>query len=44
MVEGAASTGTDRIELYTEGYAKHFPAKQRAAIALYIDAAKEQMN
>ena len=24
MVEGAANTGTDRIELYTEGYAKAF--------------------
>src|SRR5690242_3705131 len=24
MVEGAADTGTDRIELYTEGYAKQF--------------------
>jgi pyridoxine 5-phosphate synthase len=26
MVEGAAQTGTDRIELYTEGYAKGFEA------------------
>ena len=24
MVEGAAATGTDRIELYTEGYAREF--------------------
>src|SRR3954466_15807768 len=24
MVEGAAKTGTDRIELYTEAYAKHY--------------------
>ena len=24
MIEGAAETGTDRIELYTEGYAKQF--------------------
>src|SRR3990170_2434254 len=24
MVEGAKATGTDRIELYTEGYARHF--------------------
>src|SRR6476619_4885417 len=24
MVDGAAQTGTDRIELYTESYAKHF--------------------
>jgi pyridoxine 5-phosphate synthase len=26
MIEGAAETGTDRIELYTEGYAKSFNA------------------
>src|SRR4029078_9058080 len=26
MVEGSAATGTDRIELYTEGYAKQFAA------------------
>src|SRR5687767_12169160 len=24
MIEGAAATGTDRIELYTEGYARQF--------------------
>ena len=24
MIEGAAATGTDRVELYTEGYAKEF--------------------
>jgi pyridoxine 5-phosphate synthase len=29
MVEGAAATGTDRIELYTEGYAKKFAAGSR---------------
>jgi pyridoxine 5-phosphate synthase len=41
MVEGAAATGTDRIELYTEGYAKQFPAQgpQQAAMP-YIAAAK----
>jgi pyridoxine 5-phosphate synthase len=34
MVEGAAETGTDRIELYTEGYAKQFAAgnKQSAVV------------
>ena len=41
MVEGAAETGTDRIELYTEGYAKNFEAGDKeAAIAPYISAAK----
>lgn len=40
MVEGAAKTGTDRIELYTEGYATHFSQGKELAIAPYIDAAK----
>jgi pyridoxine 5-phosphate synthase len=40
MVEGAAKTGTDRIELYTEGYAKHFPANKEEAIAPYVQAAR----
>jgi pyridoxine 5-phosphate synthase len=40
MVEGAAATGTDRIELYTEGYAKQFAAGSReSAVKPYIDAA-----
>lgn len=40
MVEGAAQTGTDRIELYTEGYAKQFAAgNPQQAIAPYITAA-----
>lgn len=42
MVAGAASTGTDRIELYTEGYAKKFAAGNRqAAIQPYILAAQK---
>jgi pyridoxine 5-phosphate synthase len=41
MVEGAAATGTDRIELYTEGYAKQYPTNKEAAIAPYITAAKK---
>ena len=40
MVEGAAKTDTDRIELYTEGYAKQFAAGNRdSAIAAYKEAA-----
>lgn len=40
MVEGAAATGTDRIELYTEGYAKLFATgKHNEAISPYKDAA-----
>ena len=40
MVEGAAITGTDRIELYTEGYAKAFATNKEKAIAPYIKAAE----
>ena len=40
MVEGAARTGTDRIELYTEQYAREFASGQRdAAIRPYQAAA-----
>jgi pyridoxine 5-phosphate synthase len=40
MVEAAASTGTDRIELYTEMYAKQFAAgNKEKAIEPYISAA-----
>ncbi|MFT3844688.1 MAG: pyridoxine 5'-phosphate synthase [Lacibacter sp.] len=40
MIEGAAQTGTDRIELYTEGYARLFATgKREEAIEAYIDAA-----
>lgn len=42
MIEAAATTGTDRIELYTESYAKLFAAgKKEEAIAPYISAAAE---
>lgn len=40
MIEGAAETGTDRVELYTEAYAKNYHQNKQAAIAPYIDAAK----
>lgn len=41
MVKGAAETGTDRIELYTEAYASGFAAGQKeSAIQPYQDAAK----
>jgi len=40
MVEAAAETGTDRIELYTEAYAHQYHADKAAAIAPYIEAAE----
>lgn len=39
MVEGAKKTGTDRIELYTEAYAKEFHSGKEAAISKYREAA-----
>jgi pyridoxine 5-phosphate synthase len=42
MVIGASETGTNRIELYTEGYAKQFSLRNKvSAIAPYIVAAKK---
>ncbi|HEY4206547.1 MAG TPA: pyridoxine 5'-phosphate synthase [Puia sp.] len=39
MVEGAAATGTHRVELYTEAYAHGFPADREKAITPYRTAA-----
>jgi pyridoxine 5-phosphate synthase len=42
MVEGAAATGTDRIELYTEGYAKQYAlGKRDKEVVPYVAAAKK---
>jgi len=42
MVEGAAHTDTDRIELYTEGYAKQYSlGKRDRAVVPYVAAAKK---
>ena len=41
MVEGAAETGTDRIELYTESYAVQYArGNKQLAIESYLSAAK----
>ncbi len=39
MVRNAAKTGTDRIELYTESYAKIFPVNKERAIEPFVQAA-----
>ncbi|MDE1192628.1 MAG: pyridoxine 5'-phosphate synthase [Arachidicoccus sp.] len=39
MVEAAKTTGTDRIELYTESYATNFLVGKKKAIEKYIKAA-----
>lgn len=41
MIEGAAKTGVDRIELYTEDYARLYPTDKEKAIAPYIKAANK---
>jgi pyridoxine 5-phosphate synthase len=42
MVEGAAQTAADRIELYTEGYAKLYAlGKRDQAVVPYVAAAKK---
>lgn len=40
MVEGAASVQADRIELYTEPYAREFKLNRDVAIKPYIESAK----
>jgi pyridoxine 5-phosphate synthase len=41
MVQGALETGADRIELYTEPYAVGYRKNREAAIAPFVEAAKE---
>ncbi len=40
MIDAAKSTGTDRIELYTESFAQHFHQDKIKAITPYIKAAQ----
>jgi pyridoxine 5-phosphate synthase len=40
MVEGAKETGTDRIELYTEEYARLFLTQKEEVIQPFVEAAK----
>lgn len=40
MVRGAAECGADRVELYTEAYARQFPLGREAAIEPYLRAAE----
>lgn len=40
LVELAAGTGTDRIELYTENYASEFPYHPGKAVDIYVHASK----
>ncbi|TNJ41893.1 pyridoxine 5'-phosphate synthase [Tamlana fucoidanivorans] len=40
QIEGAKATGTDRIELYTEGYAHQYSFGDKDAIKPYVESAK----
>ena len=44
MVESAKETGTDRIELYTETYAKEYLNSPEKAIAPFIEAAEKAVQ
>jgi pyridoxine 5-phosphate synthase len=44
MVRNAKLCGTDRIELYTENYAKIYPVSPETAIADYYHAAEEALK
>jgi len=44
QVQAAKETGTDRIELYTEAYAKAYPENPEKAIAPYIETAKKAVE
>lgn len=41
MVVGAKACGADRVELYTEAYARNYRAGREEAIAAYVAAAEE---
>ncbi len=41
MIEHAAATGTDRVELYTEGYAAGFKADPEKTIRPFVEAAEK---
>jgi pyridoxine 5-phosphate synthase len=41
IIEGAAETGTDRVELYTEAYARHYTTNNKSdAVLPYVKAAE----
>lgn len=44
MVEGAAAVGADRVELYTEPFAKNYPVAPEKAVQAYVEAANVARN
>ncbi len=41
MIEAAAETGTDRVELYTEPYARNYPKDPEKAVRPFVEAASK---
>jgi pyridoxine 5-phosphate synthase len=44
MIDAAAESGTDRIELYTEAYAHNYYNNREKAIVPYVAAAHKAIN
>jgi len=44
MVRYAADSGADRIELYTEAFAHHFPIDRKKAVTPYVEAAETALR
>jgi len=44
MARNAADTGADRIELYTEAFAKNFPINPKQAIQPYVETAQVALS
>jgi pyridoxine 5-phosphate synthase len=44
MIRGAKAVGTDRVELYTEPYARNFTADRDGAVGPYVSAARVAMD
>ena len=44
IIEGAATIGTDRVELYTEPYASNYQQDREAAVAAFVKVAQSAKN
>lgn len=44
MIEGAKATGTDRIELYTEEYARLYPTQKEQAVRPFAESARKALE
>ncbi len=44
MIEAAKDCETDRVELYTESYAKNYNTNKKEAVAPYLEAAKRAVD